>query len=254
MSLSKGLSVMSKEVRTFEGLKQKIIEGGNVNLISKNKIYTFLNCYSYYVFRRNAESFNKIDGVYCDGIVFEKMVRSINMNAKRVSFDMTSIAPTVFSHARDYGESVLLIGSNAGVADRAREILISEFQGLNVIEVRNGYFSTRDERSNYIRHVLHLNPDYVIAGMGTPYQETFLSDLKIAGWKGIGFTCGGFLHQTCKKGAVYYPAIINRFNLRWAYRIWDEPKLVKRYAFYYPLSIICFYYDFLKFWIKKRIL
>ena len=34
--------------------------------------------------------------------------------------------------------------------------------------------------------------------MGTVVQEDFLFKAKQAGYNGIGFTCGGFIHQTSK--------------------------------------------------------
>ena len=43
-----------------------------------------------------------------------------------------------------------------------------------------------------------LQPDFLIAGMGVLTQETFLLKIREAGFQGIGFTCGGFIHQTAK--------------------------------------------------------
>lgn len=34
--------------------------------------------------------------------------------------------------------------------------------------------------------------------MGILAQENFLLKVKQAGFEGIGFTCGGFIHQTAK--------------------------------------------------------
>ena len=82
--------------------------------------------------------------------------------------------------------------------------------------------------------------------MGTPLQEKFLIDLKKNGWSGIGFTCGGFLHQT-SNNIIYYPNWIDKFSLRAFYRMYDEPKLIKRYFLIYPLAILLFLYDLFKF-------
>jgi exopolysaccharide biosynthesis WecB/TagA/CpsF family protein len=238
---------MSWNIENIKIIKEKITEEACIDLTKKNKIYTFLNCYSYYIFRKNITSFKSIDAIFCDGMIFEKMMHSIKIKASRVSFDMTSLAPIVFNHARENNETLVLIGSEEGIAMRVKNILTENFDNLNVIDVRHGFFITEAERLEYIDYIVKLNPTYVIAGMGTPHQENFIVELKYAGWQGIGFTCGGFLHQTCKKGINYYPKLINKLNLRWAYRIWDEPKLLKRYVLYYPLSVSAFYYDYFKF-------
>lgn len=81
--------------------------------------------------------------------------------------------------------------------------------------------------------------------MGTPAQDIFLKELNEIGWDGIAFTCGGFIHQVASGKLNYYPEIINKLNLRWLYRIYDEPKLFKRFFCYYPLSMLLFLYDYL---------
>ena len=80
--------------------------------------------------------------------------------------------------------------------------------------------------------------------MGTPFQEQFLVDLKNLGWIGAGYTCGGFIHQTAAN-IKYYPEFFNTYNLRWLYRMIDEPKLIKRYLILYPKSTFLFFFDFI---------
>ena len=90
-------------------------------------------------------------------------------------------------------------------------------------------------------HVLKLNPDIVVCGMGTPTQELFLADLVKMGWEGNGFTCGGFFHQT-KSEINYYPNFIDRFHLRYFYRLYKEPYLIKRVGSYF-LFLLFFLID-----------
>jgi exopolysaccharide biosynthesis WecB/TagA/CpsF family protein len=104
---------------------------------------------------------------------------------------------------------------------------------------RNGFFSDT-EYIAYLNKLSTLAPDVVVIGMGTPRQEQFLLDLRATGWNGIGFTCGGFIHQTNLNKGDYYPAILDRLNLRFAYRMWREPSTIKRYLFNYPSSIVLF--------------
>lgn len=65
--------------------------------------------------------------------------------------------------------------------------------------------------------------------------------VKEAGFKGIGFTCGGFIHQTAKNEIDYYPAWVNRMNVRFIYRMYKEPHTRKRYlqaALVFPARFI----------------
>ncbi|MNN73388.1 UDP-Gal:alpha-D-GlcNAc-diphosphoundecaprenol beta-1,4-galactosyltransferase [compost metagenome] len=83
--------------------------------------------------------------------------------------------------------------------------------------------------------------------MGTPRQEDFLIELQESGWLGVGFTCGGYFDQlNSADGGLYYPGFIDRYNMRWAYRIYKEPKrLWKRYFVDYPVGMLAFVTYFL---------
>jgi N-acetylglucosaminyldiphosphoundecaprenol N-acetyl-beta-D-mannosaminyltransferase len=65
--------------------------------------------------------------------------------------------------------------------------------------------------------------------MGVVRQERFLLAARNAGFRGVGFTCGGFIHQTARDEIDYYPAWINRWNLRFLYRMYREPHTRMRY-------------------------
>jgi len=71
--------------------------------------------------------------------------------------------------------------------------------------------------------------------MGSLVQESFLLALMGSGWRGLGFTCGGFLDQL-SNGFNYYPKLVNALNLRWAYRLAKDPRrLWRRYLLDYPV-------------------
>ena len=72
-------------------------------------------------------------------------------------------------------------------------------------------------------------PDFLIVGMGMLAQERFLLRVRDAGFRGIGFTCGGFIHQTARNEIDYYPGWVDRMNLRFLYRMYREKHTRKRY-------------------------
>lgn len=218
---------------------------GAVPKLSEHALVTFLNPYSYLLARKNEEIFKKFDRIYPDGIFLAKAFSFIRLPGQRRSFDMTSLAPTVLAECVQLGIPLAVIGSEPGVVEKAVAIWKSSFgPGLQIVYTRNGFFVCEDERLNCFEQILNSGAQVVIVGMGTPFQEKFLVELRESGWSGIGFTCGGFLHQTASKGEVYYPKWIDDFNLRWLYRMYDEPKLIKRYFFNYPIFLFAFFADF----------
>lgn len=219
------------------------------NFINSNKkekkLTTFLNPYSYILARQEVkllENFN----IEVDGIALVMILRFFNIICvQRKSFDMTSLAPIVFNNAVEESKSVYFIGAERGVIDQAIVNIRSRYPKLNVIGFKHGYFNNQKERFQVLKNINKMNPEIVVCGMGTPLQENFLFDLQSLGWTGLGYTCGGFLHQTAK-GIEYYPKWIDKYNLRWIYRIYDEPKLLFRYIIDYPKFLGLFLYDYLE--------
>jgi len=210
----------------------------------RNLKATFLNPYSYLHYRSEPEKFSAFDTIFFDGILLAKAASFLYRRPiPRISFDMTSLAPKVFEYAVEHDKTVALIGAEPGVVDVAAQIYKSEYDNLKIETTRHGYFESEVAAAEYIQELIKINPDIVIVGMGTPKQEEFISNLLSSGWDGAAFTCGGFFHQTASKGKNYYPNLINKLNLRFLYRMYDEPKLIKRYFLSYPKSLILFVLD-----------
>jgi exopolysaccharide biosynthesis WecB/TagA/CpsF family protein len=201
-----------------------------LNKTTDSKLFTFLNPYSYLLARKEKELFENFN-IKIDGILLVKVLNLFGFkNIKRESFDMTSLAPIVFEKAIKENKSIYFIGTKPNVIEKAIENIKEAYPKLNIIGFRNGYFKN-EERSDILENIKELNPDIVVCGMGTPLQEQFLVDLQDTGWNGIGYTCGGFLHQTA--GDIqYYPKWVDKYNLRWVYRIYDEPVLFKSCLLY----------------------
>lgn len=208
----------------------------------KGKIYTFLNPVSYITALNDKELFAQFDGIFADGsilvaaihIVYGKMVT-------RRSFDMTSLAPKLLSYAETNSKSVYIVGSQQDQVEKAVEIFKEHYPKLKFAGYRNGYFTSDEEMDLEAKRIAKLNPDFVIVGMGTLVQERFLLKVKNAGFKGIGFTCGGFIHQTANNEIDYYPRWIDRMNIRFLYRMYKEKHTRKRYlqaAFLFPVLFV----------------
>ncbi|AMJ67848.1 hypothetical protein AXW84_22330 [Hymenobacter sp. PAMC 26628] len=150
----------------------------------------------------------------------------------RLSFDMSSLADPFFGALRAAEASLMLIGGVPGVNEGVQAKLHANYgEDLRVIGTAHGY----DSFETKIASVMLRQPDVVVVGMGSPRQEKFLVALRDAGYNGMAITCGGFLDQYLKKD-YYYPRWINYANLRFAWRIYKEPKrLWRRYLIDYQV-------------------
>ena len=101
---------------------------------------------------------------------------------------------------------------------------------LCALKVHDLYMEIEQEMDAEAKHITQVNPDFLIVGMGALMQERFLLKVRNAGFQGIGFTCGGFIHQTANNEIEYYPLWIDRMNLRFVYRMYKEKHTRKRYV------------------------
>lgn len=207
-------------------------------LQTQNRIYTFLNPVSYLIALKNKDKFAGFDGIFADGVLLVKAIKLVYGDlVQRKSFDMTSFAPILFDKAVKEGRRIYIVASKEDELNKAVKIFSEQYPRLHIVGKHHGFFSSNKEREEEIGRIIVLNPDYLIVGMGTPLQEEFLLQAKKKGFQGIGFTCGGFIHQTAHNQIDYYPTWIDRANLRFVYRMYKEPHTRKRYlqaAFLFP--------------------
>lgn len=210
-------------------LRSELFDEGTY-LKQKGMIFTFLNPVSYLEALKHKELFCKMDGIFADGEVLVKAIEMLYLRTvTRRSFDMTSIAPQLFEYALVNNKTIYIVASAQDEVERAVQIFTKRYKGINIIGYRNGYFTNEEEKDVEARHIVELRPDFLLVGMGCVKQEEFLLKVKETGFGGIGFTCGGFIHQTACGDADYYPKWVDKYNLRFAYRMYKEPHTRKRY-------------------------
>ena len=121
-------------------------------------LITFANPATVLQARRSAafgQDLTAFDLVLPDGIGMCLAIKWLHgLPARRVSFDMTSLGPAVFEHAREAGLDVVLVGSAPGVAARARDRILRHYPGLQVTGVLDGL----GDVSATIRQVIALRP------------------------------------------------------------------------------------------------
>lgn len=215
--------LVNKIVQTEQSVQQGLFE-------QRDRIYTFLNPVSYLSALNHKELFNQFDGIFADGSLLVAAIKHVyGKTVMRRSFDMTSLAPLLLEYAEKNARTVYIVASRQEQVEKAVEIFKERYPRLMFAGYRNGYFSSDEEMDTEARHIIEVNPDFVIVGMGILMQERFLLKVKKAGFKGIGFTCGGFIHQTARNEIDYYPEWVDKMNVRFLYRMYKEKHTRKRY-------------------------
>ncbi|MDM8240791.1 WecB/TagA/CpsF family glycosyltransferase [Phocaeicola barnesiae] len=211
----------------------------NQFLSKQGKIYTFLNPVSYLTALDNKNLFEQFDGIFADGSILVAAIKLLyGKSITRRSFDMTSLAPQLLSYAEQNKKTIYIVASKQEQVEKAVGIFKERYPNLQISGYRNGYFTSDSEMDKEAKFITETNPDFLIVGMGALMQERFLIKAKLNGFQGIGFTCGGFIHQTSKNEIEYYPKWADKLNLRFIYRMYKEKHTRKRYmqaAFLFPI-------------------
>lgn len=196
----------------------------------------YLNPYSYYVSRKSNEKCLP-DNVFADGLLLVFLLRLIGIRMPRLSFDMTSMAPIVFGYAQENGKRIAILGGKQDEVKGFCRFLCEYYPGVEIVLAQNGYEFAIAEFAGQLQK---MAPDIVVIGMGAPLQDQVMRDLYEA-YPATYFTCGGFISQSAA-GLEYYPALINKLNLRFIYRACKEPHYRKR-LFIYPFACLLFLKD-----------
>jgi N-acetylglucosaminyldiphosphoundecaprenol N-acetyl-beta-D-mannosaminyltransferase len=237
-------------ISLFSFIKSSTVDVRKVVNSDDKKTIIYLNPYTYNYFRTRTHLIENVDGVRFDGFFMSTFLKLFGVSVpERQSFDMTSLAPIIFNMAQKKQMRIYLCGGTESDVKSFTSIIQDRFRGINVVGSCSGYFD--DEDFDSIKEgIVKNNPDLVILGLGGKKQEIIASKLAPFVDSHI-FTCGAFISQTTER-ISYYPEIIDRYNLRWAYRFWKEPHTIKRVVINYPIFVFNLLIDFFKYRIKKR--
>lgn len=119
-----------------------------------------------------------------------------------------------------------LVGGSEEVIQSTIKKLKNEFPNLTVVNFRNGYLKTEEEREKLIQDVTERKPDVVFVAMGSPKQELLMEEMHRshpAVYQGLG---GSFdVYTGSVKRAPHWWV---KNNLEWAYRLISQPARIKR--------------------------
>lgn len=144
----------------------------------------------------------------------------------------SSMIWSICKAASRHRQSVFLLGGDPGVAERAAQVLLGYYTGLEIVGTLcppMGFEKDAQELNRIQRHITAAAPQIVLVGLGFPKQDLLIRHLRNvlphASFIGVGISLSFVAGEV-----VRAPEWTQRVGLEWAYRLLQEPeRLVRRY-------------------------
>lgn len=124
------------------------------------------------------------------------------------------------------GKTFYLVGGKQEVIEETVAKLKKEFDGVDIVNYRNGYISDKAEKQALLNDIAEKQPDVVFVAMGSPKQELLMEEMSLrhkAIYQGLG---GSFDVYTGHVERA--PKWWIDHNLEFAYRLLKQPTRIKR--------------------------
>ena len=150
------------------------------------------------------------------GVVLGAKILGTPLQEKVAGIDF---AARLMERMAQQGKTLYLLGGKPGVAEAAAEKLREKHPGLQIVGVRDGYFS---EDGPVVSEINEKKPDVLFVCLGAGKQEKFMydhrTDLYVGFMAGLGGSLDGFAGNVKRA-----PKWMIRCNLEWLYRLIKEP-------------------------------
>ena len=124
-------------------------------------------------------------------------------------------------------KSFYLVGGKQNVIEETEQKLTKEYSGINILGIRNGYFSNEQELQELVDDIAAKQPEVVFVAMGSPKQELLMNRMKKvhpnAIYQGLG---GSFDVYTGHVERA--PKWWIDHNIEFVYRLIKQPSRIKR--------------------------
>lgn len=122
--------------------------------------------------------------------------------------------------------SFYLVGSKPDVINKTIEKLLLEFPGINILNYRDGYLKSKEEKQELILDIKTKRPDVVFVATGSPNQELLMEEMYShhqALYMGLGGSFDVYI-GAAKRAPKFYI----KYRLEWMYRLLKDPLRIKR--------------------------
>jgi len=190
------------------------------------QLVTFCNAHTVNLAARDDDFVNALESflTFNDGIGVDLASRILYGQPFPCNLAGTDFVPALLDRAAP-GLRIFLLGSAAGVAEKAGYNLQKRFPGHAVVGTHDGFFSAA-EAKGVVAKVRASSPDLVLVGMGQPRQE--LWSLEHLGEVPAVTICVGALLDFTAGRVRRAPRWIRAVRLEWLYRLALEPRRLGR--------------------------
>jgi len=177
------------------------------------------------------EIYRNADLVLNDSVIIKRSARLLGHRMQE-KLSGSDLLPLMCSYAADKGYGVYFLGGMPGVAETAKEKLISKYPELKVVGTYSppfGFEKDNKEIAEIISRINAVKPEILFIGLGAPKQERFTYNFINEMDTNVVFCTGAAIDF--QAGHVKRaPKIVQRMGMEWFYRFLREPKrLFKRY-------------------------
>lgn len=157
------------------------------------------------------------------GVVWAARYQGYTIPERVAGYDL---AQNLLALAAEKGYRVFMFGSHPDVIGKAKHFALERYPGLRIVGTRHGFFKEQDE-SEIVQQIIEAKPDILLAALGVPKQEKWLSrnlaKLNVPVCMGVGGTFD------VMAGAVQRaPLWMQRASLEWLFRLIQQPQRALR--------------------------
>lgn len=120
------------------------------------------------------------------------------------------------------GYRIFFLGAGPGVAEAAKQTAEQRFPGVQIVGVQDGYFSAATE-DELVRRIAEAKPDILLAALGVPRQEKWLTKhfakLSVPLCIGVGGTFDVMAGRVQRA-----PLWMQQAGLEWLFRLLKQPQ------------------------------
>lgn len=174
------------------------------------------------------EIINRGDLVIPDGIgvVYASKILGRPLKSRCAGYEL-GLEMVKYSHEK--GAKLYFLGAKPGVAEAARDKLLSEYPNAKIVGVHDGYFKKEGEETDRVIELINeAEPDILYVCLGVPVQEKWILEnrRKLKTVK-VCLALGGSLDGY--SGSVKRaPKIFISLGLEWFYRLICQPSRIGR--------------------------
>lgn len=155
-----------------------------------------------------------------------------HMNPVKAKISGSDLVPELCGVAAKKGYSVFIIGGAEGVAQKAKENLEKENEGIKIVGTYSppfGFEQDEDELAKINTMISKAHPDILVACFGCPKQEKWIFE-NYKKYDATVSICAGATVDFIAGTVSRAPRFMREHGMEWLYRLFQEPnRLFKRY-------------------------